>query len=64
MGFDNAHSIKTSRRSEVLLAWDHCHRRTFDVPVPYEYRGADRLLSDFRSEVKRVLEEVDDEQNH
>ncbi|MDB5934706.1 MAG: hypothetical protein JWQ01_2050 [Massilia sp.] len=63
-GFDNAHSIKTEGYCKVRPAWDHFHRHTLDEPMAYEYRGADQLLSDFFNEVKRVLEEVNHEQNH
>lgn len=64
IGFDNAHSIKPAGRSKIRLAWDHCHRCTFDDPVAYEYRGAEQLLNDFYNEVKLVLKEANDEQNH
>jgi hypothetical protein len=63
-GFDNAHSITTAGRSKVRLAWDHFHCHAVDEPVTYEYGGADRLLTDFYNEVKRMLEEVNHEQDH
>lgn len=62
IGFDNAHSVASAGKAQ--RAWDHFHRGTFEQPVPYEYRGADRLWFDFLDEVKRVLKEANDEQNH
>ena len=64
IGFDNAHPVSPKGKEKARLAWDHFHRGTFETPVPYEYRGADRLWIDFLNEVKRVLKEVKDEQNH
>lgn len=64
IGFDNAHSIKVERKSTARLAWDHSHSRALDEPIAYEYVGADRLMDDFFNEVRRVLEEVDHEQDH
>lgn len=64
IGFDNAHPVPSKGKEKLRLAWDHFHRGRFETPVPYEYRGADRLWFDFLNEVRRVLKEVNDEQVH
>lgn len=49
LGFDNAHGIP---RCE---AFDHRHEfRRPKHPVPYDFRGADELISDFFAAVERA----------
>ena len=57
VGFDNAHSVRSSSgpAGRALAARNHRHRlRTIR---PYQYRDAASLLADFWSEVDAVLRE-------
>lgn len=61
LGYDNAHAIKPPKKFKfagVRLPYDHRHRHVSDKGVPYEFRDAYQLLSDFFTEVDKVLEEV------
>ena len=61
LGYDNAHAIKPPRKfkfSGTRLPYDHRHRHLSDKGVPYEFRDAHQLLTDFFSEVDRVLAEI------
>jgi hypothetical protein len=40
------------------FAFDHGHRHAADTGVPYEFKDAHQLLSDFFVEVDAVLKEV------
>jgi len=40
------------------LPFDHKHRHAADTGVPYEFKDAHQLLSDFFVEVDAVLKEV------
>jgi hypothetical protein len=58
LGFDNAHSIKTKKRSRYKgrsITYDHKHLNPGDKGVPYAFESADQLLADFFTEVDRVL---------
>ncbi len=61
LGYDNAHSVKLPKKfkySGQRLPYDHRHRHISDKGVPYEFRNAWQLLTDFFAEVDRVLQEV------
>jgi hypothetical protein len=61
LGYDNAHRVKLPRKFKFAgkrLPYDHKHRHISDQGVPYEFRDAHQLLSDFFTEVDRVLEEM------
>ena len=61
LGYDNAHRVKLPKKFKFAgkrLPYDHKHRHISDQGVPYEFRDAHQLLSDFFTEVDRVLEEM------
>jgi hypothetical protein len=60
LGYDNAHTVKTkgNKFSGQRLPFDHKHRHVADTVVPYEFKDAHQLLSDFFTEVDSVLKEV------
>jgi hypothetical protein len=61
LGFDNAHAVKPPKKfkySGIRLPYDHKHRHASDKGVPYEFKDAHQLLSDFFEEVDRILKEV------
>ncbi len=60
LGYDNAHAVKVKGRkfSGQRLAFDHIHRHVADKGVPYAFKDAHQLLSDFFAEVDSVLKEV------
>lgn len=61
LGYDNAHAVKPPKKFKYAgtrLPYDHKHRHVSDKGVPYEFKDAHQLLSDFFLEVDRVLEEV------
>ncbi len=58
MGFDNAHAPKPPTKygfAGQKLPYDHRHRHASDKGVPYRFRDAHELLSDFFEDVDRVL---------
>lgn len=57
MGFDNAHAVKTRKKSkhQCRKTYDHRHRDSKDEGVPYEFVDAYQLLKDFWSEVDKTL---------
>jgi hypothetical protein len=62
MGYDNAHAVKPSGRFKFagqVLPYDHKHRNISDKGVPYEFKDAYQLLSDFFTDVDRVLKETE-----
>lgn len=62
MGYDNAHAIKPVGRftfAGQVLPYDHKHRNISDKGVPYEFKDAYQLLSDFFTDVDRVLKETE-----
>ena len=60
LGYDNAHAVtgKLKKYSGQRLPFDHKHRHVADKGVPYEFRDAHQLLSDFFNEVDLILKEV------
>jgi len=61
IGYDNAHAVKPPRKfryAGTRLPYDHTHRHVGDQGVPYEFRDAHQLLTDFFADVDRVLEEI------
>lgn len=57
MGFDNAHPVKKRNigRHQGRKTYDHRHRHSQDEGVPYEFIDASQLITDFWSEVDRIL---------
>ena len=61
MGYDNAHAVKPSGKYKYagqILPYDHKHRHITDKGVPYEFKDAYQLLSDFFADVDRILKET------
>jgi Family of unknown function (DUF6516) len=60
LGYDNAHAVraKGGRFSGRRLPFDHRHRHVSDKGIPYTFRDAYQLLSDFFAEVDSVLKEA------
>lgn len=61
LGYDNAHAVKPPgkfRYAGMRLPHDHRHRHVSDKGVPYAFRDAHQLLSDFFTEVDHVLQEI------
>lgn len=61
LGYDNAHAVKPPKKFKYAgarLPYDHQHRHVSDKGVPYEFKDAHQLLSDFFAEVDRVLREA------
>ena len=58
LGYDNAHAVKQPgkfKHAGRILMHDHIHRYASDKGVPYYFRDAHQLLSDFFADVDRVL---------
>ncbi len=58
MEFDNAHAPRKPKKFRYAgqkLPYDHRHRHASDKGVPYGFRDANQLLTDFFAEVDRVL---------
>lgn len=48
LGYDNAHAVKPrTGYSGRKWAYDHKHRSSGDLGIPYEFKNAHTLLSDF-----------------
>lgn len=61
LGYDNAHAVKPPKRfkySGIRLPYDHKHRHPSDKGVPYEFKDAQQLLSDFFEEVDLIMEKA------
>jgi hypothetical protein len=60
LGYDNAHAVKVrrARYGGRRLPFDHRHRHASDVGVPYEFKDAHQLPTDFFVEVDSLLKEV------
>lgn len=61
LGYDNAHAVKPPKRLNFLgrrFTYDHKHRHVNDKGVPYEFRDAHQLLSDFFEEADRVMKDI------
>jgi hypothetical protein len=64
MGYDNAHAIKPLGKFKFagqILPYDHKHRHVTDKGVPYEFKDAYQLLSDFFTDVDRTLKQKETE---
>lgn len=60
LGYDNAHGVKPPKKFKYAgtrLPYDHKHPTGCDKGVPYEFKDAYQLLSDFFAEADRVLKE-------
>ena len=59
LGYDNAHLVKPKKFKYAgrIMAYDHKHRHVSDKGVPYEFKDAQQLISDFFADVDRVLRE-------
>ena len=60
LGFDNAHSVVTRRRGRYSgrrVVYDHKHSNPGDKKTPYVFESAEQLVTDFFSEVDKVLRE-------
>lgn len=59
VGFDNAHRVRPAvgRYRKADPEHDHWHRHGDDPGRPYRFTTADQLLSDFESEVGKILRE-------
>jgi hypothetical protein len=49
---------KRKKYSGQRVPFDHKHRHVADKGVPYEFKNAHQLLSDFFTEVDTVLKEA------
>ena len=61
LGYDNAHAGKPPKKFKFAgqrLTYDHKHRHASDKGVPYAFKDAHQLLSDFFVEVDRLLKKV------
>lgn len=61
LGYDNAHAAKPPKKlkhSGRIVAYDHVHRHSADKGVPYEFKNAEQLLTDFFAHVDSILAEV------
>lgn len=61
LGYDNAHAVKPPKKFKYagrIMPYDHRHRHVSDKGVPYEFKDAQQLLSDFFSDVDHALSEV------
>ena len=59
LGFDNAHQIKTRKKGRFAgrsIVYDHKHMNPGDKGVPYVFESAEQLITDFFTEVDKVLE--------
>jgi hypothetical protein len=55
LGYDNAHSTKTTGFVNRKLPYDHRHRCATDLGISYQFKDAYQLLKDFFEDVDRVL---------
>jgi len=58
LGFDNAHPVITRKRGRFTgrrIAYDHKHMNPSDKGIPYVFESAEQLLTDFFTEVDKVL---------
>lgn len=61
LGYDNAHAVKPPKKFKYagrVLTYDHMHRHATDKGVPYEFKDAEQLLTDFFAHVDQTLAEV------
>lgn len=57
VGFDNAHSVSTGSGPGKRTSEQHDHKHRIRTVKPYEYTDAAALLTDFWTEVDKVLKE-------
>ena len=57
VGFDNAHSVQTTKGPGGKKRRKHDHRHRLRSIRPYEYKNAETLLMDFWDAVDAVLKE-------
>lgn len=60
-GMDNAHAVKFPNKGKFsgrVMMYDHVHKTVMDKGTPYEFTSAQQLLSDFFSNVDRIVAEV------
>lgn len=58
LGFDNSHPIKTRKRGRFIgrsIVYDHKHMNPGDKGTPYIFESAEQLVTDFFTEVDKVL---------
>lgn len=57
LGFDNAHGVPAqgSKFKERPSAHDHWHRTETDPGRPYKFKDAVTMLTDFETEVDRII---------
>lgn len=55
IGFDNAHAVKSGSGPGAKRKKEFDHKHQHRTIKPYEYKNAADLLSDFWSEVEKVL---------
>jgi hypothetical protein len=62
MGFDNAHNVahRGGKFVERHTPFDHWHRNQTDEGRPYLFVNAEKLISDFFTEIGRILKEQND----
>ena len=61
LGYDNAHAVKPPGKFKFAghrLTFDHKHRHSKDLGVPYGFSSVEQLLHDFFEDVDRILEEA------
>ncbi len=60
LGYDNAHQVKMKgyKYAGQRLPYDHVHKHLSKHGVPYIFKDAYQLLSDFFNEVDSVLKKV------
>src|SRR3990167_3942374 len=59
MGFDNAHAVKSNKMGKYRgrKTYDHRHRHSKDVGIPYEFVNAHQLIKDFWMEVDKIFKD-------
>lgn len=64
LGFDNAHAVKTKNGfAGTIRSYDHVHRSIKDKGVPYQFKNAQQLLSDFLREVDSIMNKLNNGDN-
>jgi hypothetical protein len=61
LGFDNAHAVKAKKHGYyggTIVTYDHVHRSIKDRGIPYEFKDAQQLLTDFLDEVNSILSKL------
>ena len=57
VGFDNAHPVSTGSGPGKITPKQHDHKHRIRTVKPYDYTNSAALLSDFWTEVDKVLKE-------